>query len=195
MDMQVPEAVRQAAAQGSTQALAWAQAQAAGPAAGRTQVLSFTVAGATYAMAIGSIKEIIEYGNITTIPLMPAFIRGVINLRGAVLPVVDLATRLGFAAADPNPRTCVLIVEMHNGDEVVDLGVVVDGVSEVLDLAPQDLEPPPSFGANIRTDFIQAMARIRGRFVIVMRLAQVLSIAEMSSLARLALDGARPSNA
>lgn len=191
MEMQVPEAVRQAAARGTAQALAQAQQASAA----RTQVLSFTVAGATYAMPIGSIKEIIEYGSITAIPLMPAFIRGVINLRGAVVPVIDLATRLGFAAADPNRRTCVLIVEMHNGEEVVDLGVVVDGVSEVLDLAPQDLEPPPSFGANIRTDFIHAMARIRGRFVIVMRLAQVLSITEMSTLARLRLDGTNPAAA
>ena len=92
------------------------------------QYLTFQVAGATYAMAIATIKELIEFGTITTIPLMPTFIRGVINLRGAVVPVIDLAARLGFDAATPHRRTCIVIVEMKHEDETFDMGVVVDGV-------------------------------------------------------------------
>jgi purine-binding chemotaxis protein CheW len=179
MDMSVPEPVRHTAARAAAAAIAAARS------AGGVQVLCFSAAGSTYAMGIAAIKEIIEYGTLTTIPLMPAFIRGVINLRGAVLPVIDLAARLGFEPAKPSRRTCIVIVELRHEDEVFDMGVVVDGVSEVLELGPEDLEPAPSFGANIRSDFIQSMARIRGRFVIVMRLEQVLSIEEVSHLARL----------
>jgi purine-binding chemotaxis protein CheW len=179
MDMKIPEPVRQTAARATAAALAAARA------AGGQQVLCFSAAGSTYAMGIAAIKEIIEYGQLTTIPLMPAFIRGVINLRGAVLPVIDLAARLGHAPALPSRRTCIVIVEMRHGDETLDIGVVVDGVSEVLELGAEDLEPAPSFGATIRSDFIEAMARIRGRFVIVMRIDQVLSIDEVSDLARL----------
>ncbi len=179
MDMKIPEAVRQTAARATAGALAAARA------AGGKQVLCFSAAGSTYAMGIGAIKEIIEYGQLTTIPLMPAFIRGVINLRGAVLPVIDLAARLGHAPAQPSRRTCIVIVEMRHAEEKLDIGIVVDGVSEVLELGAEDLEPAPSFGAAIRSDFIEAMARIRGRFVIVMRIEQVLSIDEVSDLARL----------
>ena len=156
------------------------------------QYLTFQVTGQTYAMRIAAIKEIIEYGSMTSIPLMPAFIRGVINLRGAVVPVIDLAARMGFAPAEPSRRTCIVIVEMHHDAEVFEMGVVVDGVSEVLELPAQDLEPPPSFGAKVRSDFIEAMARIRGQFVIVLRLEQVLSIDEVSQLARMDFDMPRP---
>lgn len=155
------------------------------------QYLTFQVTGQTYAMRIAAIKEIIEYGSMTSIPLMPTFIRGVINLRGAVVPVIDLAARMGFAPAQPSRRTCIVIVEMHNDGEVFEMGVVVDGVSEVLELPAQDLEPPPSFGAKVRSDFIEAMARIRGQFVIVLRLEQVLSIDEVSQLARMDFDAPR----
>ena len=155
------------------------------------QYLTFQVAGQTYAMRIATIKEIIEYGALTSIPLMPSFIRGVINLRGAVVPVIDLAARMGFAPSSPSRRTCIVIVEMPHSGEVFEMGVVVDGVSEVLELPAQDLEPPPSFGAKVRSDFIEAMARIRGNFVIALRLEQVLSIDEVSQLARMDFDAPR----
>lgn len=193
MDMQVPHPVRQAAATAAnagtatTTAAATTAALASARAGGGAQFLTFSAAGATYALGIAAIKEIIEFGHITAVPLMPPFIRGIINLRGAVLPVIDLAARLGFDCATPDRRTCVVVVEVAQGSEVGELGLVVDGVSEVLELDPAALEPAPSFGATIRSDFISAMARIRNRFVIVLRLEQVLSIDEVSSLAR--LDG------
>lgn len=177
MEMTVPETVRQTAARAASAALAAARG------AGGAQYLTFHVAGGTYAMGIAGIKEIIEFGAITVIPLMPSCIRGVINLRGSVVPVLDLSARLGFARTETDRRTCIVIVEMEHGDETLELGLVVDGVTEVLELGAADLEPAPSFGANIRSDFIQAMARVRGQFVIVMRLEQVLSVDEVSSLA------------
>lgn len=149
------------------------------------QHLTFLAAGETYAMSIARIKEIIEYGQVTSIPLMPAFIRGVINLRGAVVPVIDLSARLGFPPSRVQAKTCVVIVEIDHEGQTFDMGLMVDGVSEVLDLNDTDLEPPPNFGARIRSDFIQCMARIKGRFVIVMRIEQVLSVEEVSELARL----------
>lgn len=152
------------------------------------QYLTFLAARETYAMSIGRIKEIIEFGQVTAVPLMPAFIRGVINLRGAVVPVIDLSARLGFAPSEIQRRTCVVIVEIDHEGQCFDMGLMVDGVSEVLELGMGDLEPPPNFGARIRSDFIQCMARIRGRFVIVMRIEQVLSVEEVSELARMGGD-------
>ena len=181
MDITVPHVMREASVRGDL------AARGQQGRSGTAQYLTFHAAQATYAMGIGTIREIIEYGSITTIPLMPAFIRGVINLRGAVVPVIDLAARLGFPPAAPSRRTCIVIVEMGHEDELFEMGLVVDGVSEVLELSPADLEPPPTFGANIRSDFIQNMARIHGNFVIVMRLEQVLSIDEVSHLARMGL--------
>lgn len=179
MEMTVPDTVRQTAARAASAALAAARD------AGGSQYLTFHAAGGTYALAITGIKEIIEFGAITVIPLMPACIRGVINLRGSVVPVLDLSARLGFARSATDRRTCIVIVEVAHDDETLELGLVVDGVTEVVELGAADLEPAPSFGANIRSDFIQAMARVRGQFVIVMRLEQVLSVDEVSSLSHL----------
>ena len=189
MDMQVPTPVRQAAAQAAQAAIHDALAQARAGGSGM-QLLTCSAAGATYALGIAAIKEIIEFGHITAVPLMPPFIRGIINLRGAVVPVIDLAARLGFAASTPDRRTCVVVVEVPQDGEVCELGLVVDGVSEVIEVDPAALEPAPSFGATVRSDFISAMARLRNRFVIVLRLEQVLSIDEVSRLAR--VDGPAP---
>lgn len=156
---------------------------------GGGQYLTFTAADNTYAISIAAIKEIIEYPHITTIPLMPSFIRGVINLRGSVVPVIDLAARLGHPLPPTSRRTCIVIVEMHHEEERFDMGLVVAGVSEVLEISGKDLEPPPSFGARIRADFIQAMARVHGHFIIVMCLEKVLSIEEVSHLAQMSQNG------
>ena len=137
-----------------------------------------------FAVGILHIKEIIEYGTPTTVPMMPGFIRGVINLRGAVVPVVDLASRFGGAPSDVTRRTCIVIVELAAEDgETRVLGVVVDAVSAVLEIAAADIEPAPSFGTRIRTDFIAGMAKVNGRFVILLDVDRVLSMEEMAVLA------------
>lgn len=178
MDITVPDVVREASLRAGTLD-PHTQARP-----GAAQYLTFQAAQATYAVGIGAIREIIEHSSITAIPLMPRFIRGIINLRGAVVPVIELSARLGFEAVPTCPRSCIVIVEMSHEDERFEMGLVVDGVSEVIELGAADLEPPPTFGANIRSDFIQNMARVHGRFVIVLRLEQVLSIEEVSQLAR-----------
>lgn len=153
------------------------------------QVLTFTLGDELFAIGILNIKEIIEYGQVTEIPMMPSFIRGVINLRGAVVPVIDLSARFGGSQSKVGKRTCIVIVETPTGEEGQhqDIGVVVDAVSAVLDIPPGDVEPPPAFGARLRTDFIAAMGRVDGRFVIILDVTKVLSVDELALLSN--LDG------
>ncbi|NVM75826.1 purine-binding chemotaxis protein CheW [Duganella sp. SG902] len=158
-------------------------AEASGQPAGQRQYLTFMLAGEVYAIGILGIKEIIEYAEPTAVPCLPAFLRGVINLRGAVVPVVDLAARLGRAAAEPSRRTCVVIVEVREDDATHDVGVVVDAVNAVLEIAPAQIEPPPAFGAAIRADFIAGMGKLGERFVILLDIDRVLSVAELEQLA------------
>jgi purine-binding chemotaxis protein CheW len=154
---------------------------------GQSQYLTFQLSGEMYAIPILNIKEIIEYGQLTTVPMMPAFIRGVINLRGSVVPVIDLAVRFGRKSGDVSRRTCIVIIEIMSNDEKQDaekqdIGVVVDSVNEVLEIPNSEIEKTPSFGARIRADFIQGMGKINGKFVIILAVNQVLSIDEMAML-------------
>jgi len=153
------------------------------------QYLTFLLSGEMYAVGILNVKEIIEYGQLTEIPMMPAFIRGVINLRGAVVPVIDLAARFGGQRTETSRRTCIVIVELSHGDEHHDIGVVVDAVSEVLEVSGADIEPPPAFGAKIRADFIHGMGKIGGKFVIILDIQKVLSVDEIAALATVAEHG------
>lgn len=147
------------------------------------QVLTFMLGGEAFAIGILSIKEIIEYHGLTTVPMMPACVRGVINLRGAVVPVVDLQARFGRASSPVTKRTCIVIVEVQaaDGDRQV-IGVIVDVVNEVLEIAAGDIEPPPAFGTQIRTQFIAGMGKVRGKFVILLQVDEVLSLAELGGV-------------
>ena len=155
-----------------------------------SQYLTFALGGEMFAVGILNVKEIIEYGQLTEIPMMPAFIRGVINLRGSVVPVIDLAARFGHAQSDVGKRTCIVIVEVQQDDSKHDLGIMVDAVSEVLEVSSADIEPAPAFGAKIRADFIDGMAKIAGKFVIILDIQRVLSVDEIASLATVADRGA-----
>lgn len=146
------------------------------------QYLTFVLNGEVFAIGILSIKEIIEYGNLTEVPRMPEFIRGVINLRGAVVPVIDLGSRFGKSSSKVSRRTCIVIIEVqHEGEQQV-VGVMVDAVNEVLDIPASEIEPAPAFGAKIRADFIRGMGKVEGKFVIILDVNHVLSLDEMSSL-------------
>jgi len=151
-----------------------------------SQYLTFVLGGEMFAVGILNVKEIIEFGNLTEIPMMPAFIRGVINLRGSVVPVIDLAARFGGQSTEVSRRTCIVIVEVaeEDADQVSrhDIGIMVDAVSEVLDIADSEIEPPPSFGARIRADFIFGMGKVAGKFVIILNINKVLSIEEIARL-------------
>ena len=151
------------------------------------QYLTFTVTGEVFGVAIVSIKEIIEYRATTEVPMMPDFMRGVINLRGRVVPVIDLAVRFGRPRGELTARSCIVIVEAQQEGEQHDLGVVVDAVSAVADIADADIEPPPSFGARLRSEFITGMGKIGEKFVILLDVNRVLSIDELSTLGDMAV--------
>lgn len=150
------------------------------------QYLTFSLAGEMFAVGILNVKEIIEFGHLTEIPMMPAFIRGVINLRGAVVPVIDLAARFGGKPTEVARRTCIVILEVIDQEMHSDIGIMVDAVSEVLEIPSSEIEPPPSFGAKIRADFISGMGKVAGKFVIILNISKVLSIDEIAMLSGMA---------
>lgn len=157
----------------------------------QNQYLTFLLGDEMFAIGILSIREIIEYGFVTDVPMTPPFIRGVLNLRGAVVPVIDLAVRFGRQARENTKRSCIVIVEIASANGRQAMGIVVDAVSEVLEIPVGDIEPPPEFGARIRTDFIKGMGKINGKFVVVLDLDRVMSLDEVAVVASLGrLDGA-----
>jgi purine-binding chemotaxis protein CheW len=147
------------------------------------QYLTFLLGGETFAIGILNIKEIIEYGNVTTVPMMPEFVRGVINLRGAVVPVIDLAMRFSRPPSPITRRTCIVLIEVEVEGEQYNIGVTVDAVNEVLQIPGSEIESPPTFGARIRSDFIGGMGKIADKFVIILDTDKVLSVDEMATLA------------
>ena len=148
----------------------------------QTKYLTFNVNDGRYGVSIAGVKEIIEYPSLTQVPMTPEFIRGVINLRGNVVPVIDLAARLGQSSKEITKRTCVIIVEPEVDEEKTDVGFVVDAVYEVVNIPDEDIEAAPAFGAEIQTDFIQGMAKRKEEFVILLEMDRVLSIDELAKL-------------
>jgi purine-binding chemotaxis protein CheW len=157
---------------------------AAAPITEPAQYLTFMLGGEVFAIGILQVKEIIEYRGLTEVPMMPACVRGVINLRGAVVPVIDLLQRFGRPSSPVTKRSCIVIVEMETAGERQVVGVVVDAVNEVLEIAPADIEPAPAFGARIRSEFIRGMGKVRERFVILLDADQVLAVDESVELAQ-----------
>ncbi len=146
------------------------------------QYLTFLVGKDNLAISILDVKEIIEINTITRVPMTPEYIRGVINLRGNVVPVIDLSARLGRKCSEITKRTCIVLVQVEYHDESQLLGMLVDAVDEILDLPQSNIMPPPDFGADIRNDFIQAMGRVGDEFIILLNINRVLSVKELSQL-------------
>jgi len=125
--------------------------------------LTFVLGQESYGLAVLNIREIIRLPDITTVPQMPAHIRGVINLRGKIIPVVDLRARFGLPLADPTDRTCVIVMQVTTGaGKSVPMGLVVDDVEEVVNLTADDIQETPNFGSQVETDYLLGMARIKG---------------------------------
>jgi len=163
--------------------------------------LTFTLNGEAYALDIFHVTEIIEYRPLTVVPMMPDFIRGVINLRGRAVPVIDIAIRFARGRTVIGRRTSIIIVHIQDpalaeiadpdGDgkapaDGQDIGILVDAASKVVTLAPADIEPAPAFGAGIRADYISGMARRDDDFLILLDISHVLSISDMVRLSDLA---------
>lgn len=152
------------------------------------QYLTFRLAREMFAIGIQGIREIMEYGELTSVPMMPEFVRGVINLRGSVVPVIDLASRFSRGQSEINRRSCIVIFEVDGLEGRQEIGVIVDEVCEVLEIADTDIEPPPGFGARIRPDFIAGMGKVEQRFVIILDMQQVVDVEEMAELAQMQDD-------
>jgi len=164
-------------------------ALAAAHAAGEEkQYLTFMLGGEMLAISILCIREIIWYANLTEVPMMPACIRGVINLRGAVVPVMDLSARFGKPSTPVTKSSCIVIVEVQtqNAGEHQNMGVVVDSVQAVLEIPASEIEPAPSFGAKIRPDFIEGIGKVNGKFVVLLNVNQVLSTEEIGQMGQAA---------
>jgi purine-binding chemotaxis protein CheW len=147
------------------------------------QYLTFSLGDEVFAMDIRMVREIIQFGTVTVVPLMPLFVRGVINLRGAVVPVIDLKARFQRDRSSVGKKTCVIIFDSSYEGEKVQLGLMVDAVSEVIDISSAQIEPPPHFGSTIQRDFISGMGRVDGAFVVIIEPDRALNVEEMATLA------------
>ena len=155
------------------------------------QYLTFSLAGEEYAVGVLSVKEIIEHEVVTRVPKAPVWIRGVINLRGGVVPVVDLAVKLGLPASPITKRTCIVIVEASLNGERALMGVMADSVDQVVEIPPHDVAPPPAFGMRMRIDYLRGMARAGRGFVLLLDIDRVLSAEELLAAASAAAPAAQ----
>lgn len=148
-----------------------------------SQYLTFVIGSDTFALSLLKVKEIIEYNAVTHVPRMPEWIRGVINLRGNVVPVVDLAVKFRQLANEVGKQTCIVIAEVQCDNETTVMGVMVDSVREVVDWQPNEIQVPPSFGTRLKADYLLGMAGSGKKFSLVLDIDKVLSIDELLELA------------
>lgn len=148
-----------------------------------TQYLTFHLASEEYAVGILRVKEIIPYGTLTKVPQTPAAIRGVINLRGNVVPVADLALKFGLIPSVVTNRTCIVIVEVDLDGEPTIMGIKADSVSQVIELSADDILPAPSFGNRVNVDFLNGMGKAENKFVLILDIDKVLSPGELDNFA------------
>lgn len=148
--------------------------------------LIFKLADEEYGLDILKVKEIIGMMDITSVPRTPDFVKGVINLRGKVIPVIDLRLKFTLPSRDYDERTCIVVVEVSHSDGSVQMGIVVDAVSEVLNIGADAVEPAPSFGASVETAYIKGMAKAEdGTVKILLDIDRVLSTQELASLSQI----------
>ncbi len=147
------------------------------------QYLTFSLGDEVFAMDIRTVREIIQHGAMTVVPQMPEFVRGIINLRGAVVPVIDLQSRFGRPKAQVGKKTCVIIFDVGAEGDKVELGLLVDAVSEVIDISPDAIEPPPQFGTSIQREFIRGLGKVGSEFIVILEPERALNIDDMVALA------------
>lgn len=147
----------------------------------QTQFLTFLIAEEEYAVSILKVKEILEFDTLTRVPQAPAFIRGVINLRGKVVPVIDLAVKFRLGDSRLTRRTCIVIVEVELEGEPIVMGVMADAVCQVIELRPNDIEAPPAFGTPVCTDHLLGLGRAGKKFVLILDIERVLSSADLTT--------------
>lgn len=146
------------------------------------QYLTFTLDGEAFATEISRVREVLEYTQVTPVPRTPAYMQGVINLRGSVVPVVDLRLQFEMSAGEQTVDTCIIIIEVNIDGQSTVLGALADSVQEVIDLKPEQLEPAPSLGTRINNEFISAMGKVDERFVIVLDMNRVFTSDQLDAV-------------
>jgi len=144
------------------------------------QYLTFKLDDEVFALGIDKVREVLDYTSVTKVPQVPKFMRGVINLRGSVVPVVDMRLKFGMARTDKTVNTCIIIVEINLEGETTVLGALADSVQEVLDLEPHQIEPAPRIGTKLRTDFIRGMGKRGEQFIILLDIDKIFSGEELA---------------
>jgi purine-binding chemotaxis protein CheW len=145
-----------------------------------TQYLTFKLGDEIFALDIGKVREVLDFTTLTRVPRTPEFMRGVINLRGSVVPVVDLRLKFGMSKTEKTVNTCIVIVEVSLDSETTILGALADSVQEVLDLGPDHIEPAPKIGTRLNTEFIKGMGKRGDEFIIILDIDKVFSAGEIS---------------
>lgn len=145
-----------------------------------TQYLTFKLADEVFALDISKVREVLDFTAITKVPRTPEFMRGVINLRGNVVPVVDMRLKFGMSATEKTVNTCIIIVEIALDGDTTILGALADAVQEVLELEPGQIEPAPRIGTRLKTDFIKGMGKRDNQFIIILDIDKVFSVDELS---------------
>lgn len=147
-----------------------------------TQYLTFKLDEEVFALDVAKVREILEESSITKVPQTPEFMRGVINLRGSVVPVIDLRLKFGMSRTEKTVNTCIIVAEVQLEDEVIVLGALADSVQEVIEMEPQQIEAAPHIGTRLNTDFIKGMGKLDNRFVMILDIDRVFSSAELVSV-------------
>ncbi len=146
------------------------------------QYLTFRLGDEDFALEINTVREVLDLINITKIPRTPEYMKGVINLRGNVVPIIDLRLNLGMTPAERTVDTCIIIVEVELEGDTLQIGALADSVQEVIDIDPEQIEPAPKIGVNLNTDFIKGMGKRDENFIIILDINKVLSVEELTAL-------------
>jgi purine-binding chemotaxis protein CheW len=148
-----------------------------------TQCLTFRLGEESYALDVGRVREVLEMTHITPLPRAPEYLRGVINVRGSVVPVVDLRLKLAMKRIESTIDTCIIVLDIDTGEGLVTVGSLVDAVEEVVDFDSSRIEPPPRIGAAVRTEFIQGIGKREERFVMILDIQKVFAEEDLAALA------------
>jgi purine-binding chemotaxis protein CheW len=146
------------------------------------QYLTFKLSDEVFALDVAKVREILEITNITKVPQTPDFMRGVINLRGSVVPVIDMRLKFGMGATEQTVNTCIIVVEINMDGDTTILGALADSVQEVVEMEPENIEAAPHIGTKLNTDFIKGMGKVDSRFVMILDIDKVFSSDELSDL-------------
>jgi len=153
-----------------------------------TQHLTFKLDNEVFAVDISKVREVLEFSTVTKVPQTPEFMRGVINLRGSVVPVVDLRLKFGMSETEKTVNTCIIIVEVSLDGETAVLGALADSVQEVFEFEPSQIEPAPKIGTRLKTDFIKGMGKRDDEFIIILDIDKVFSLDELSAVQETAIS-------